>query len=65
MTLDAPNANREAQEGVEKALMNWGRFTMASDVSTADLVILVRRGNGKIAQPTVGGIPTNKSPGHF
>ncbi len=62
MTLDAPNANREAQEGVEKALMNWGRFTMASDVSTADLVILVRRGNGKIAQPTVGGIPTNNRP---
>jgi hypothetical protein len=62
VALDAPMANRTAQEDVEKALMNWGRFNIAPDVSTADLVISVRKGNGKMAQPTVGGVPINNRP---
>ena len=62
IAVDAPNANRTAQEDVEKALMSWGRFTLATDVSTADLIISVRRGNGKTAQPTIGGVPTNNRP---
>jgi hypothetical protein len=63
--LDAPNTNINARDNVEKALMNWGRFSLAMDVSTADLVISVRRGNGKIAQPTIGGVPTNNRPGIY
>lgn len=59
---DSPNANRAALESVEKALMKWGRFELATDLSTADLVITVRRGSGKIAQPTIGGIPNNNRP---
>lgn len=59
---DAPLANQTARDDVEKALMNWGRFSLANDVSTADLVITVRRGNGKIAQGTIGGMPTNSRP---
>jgi hypothetical protein len=62
VAVDAPMANSNAQRDVEKALMQWGRFTMATDVSTADLVITVRRGNGKVAQPTVGGVPLNNRP---
>lgn len=62
VALDDLLANRKAQEDVEKALMKWGRFTLATDVSDADLVISVRRGNGKLAQPTVGGVPTNNRP---
>jgi nucleotide-binding universal stress UspA family protein len=62
VALDAPNANRTAREAVERALMNWGRLRLAPEVSTADLVITVRRGNGKIAQPTIGGLPTNSRP---
>jgi hypothetical protein len=62
VAVESPMANRTAQEDVEKALMNWGRFTMAPDASTADLIISVRKGNGKIAQQTVGGIPTNNRP---
>jgi hypothetical protein len=59
---DAPNANRTAQEDVEKALMEWGRFELATYVSTADLVITVRKGNGKMAEATIGGLPTNSRP---
>src|SRR6185503_14850861 len=59
---EAPYANRAAQENVEKALMKWGRFGLATDVSSADLVISVRKGNGKLAQPTIGGIPNNNRP---
>lgn len=62
MSIDAPTANRTALEDVEKALMKWGRFQLANDVSTADLVISVRKGSGKIAQPTIGGLPTNNRP---
>lgn len=56
----APNANRIAQEDVEKALMNWGRFTPVMDAQTADLVISIRRGQGKAVNPTIGGIPNDR-----
>jgi hypothetical protein len=59
---DAPLANQTARDDVEKALMNWGRFRFANDRSTADLVITVRKSNGKIAQGTIGGVPTNNRP---
>jgi hypothetical protein len=48
--IDSPMANRTAQEDVEKALMNWGRFRMAMDASDADLIITVR------------GVPVNNRP---
>src|SRR3984885_2440484 len=57
-----PNANRTAQEDVEKALMNWGRFSLAMDAENADLIITVRKGSGKIVQPTIGGVPNNNRP---
>jgi hypothetical protein len=60
--MEDPNANRAALQDVERALMNWGRFAMAVDVSTADLVVSVRKGNGKVAQPTIGGVPQNNRP---
>jgi hypothetical protein len=60
--LQNPNANRTAQEDVEKALMEWGRFSLALDARTADLIITVRKGSGKIAQPTLDGIPNNNRP---
>jgi hypothetical protein len=62
VSLEAPNANRIAQRDVENALSRWGRFAQAINVSTADLVIVVRKGNGKFAQPTVGGLPNNDHP---
>lgn len=62
MSAEAPYANRIAQEDVEKALMTWGRFELTTDVSTADLIIEIRKGNGKIAEPTIGGLPQNNRP---
>lgn len=62
VAIDAPMANSRAQQDVEKALISWGRFTIAPDASTADLIVTVRRGNGKVAQPTIGGVPLNNRP---
>jgi hypothetical protein len=62
MNVEAPNANRIAQEDVEKALMKWGRFSPVMDATTADLIITVRRGNGRVAQPTIQGVPINNRP---
>jgi len=59
---EAPLANKTAQEDVEKALMKWGRLTPVLDPQTADLVITIRKGSGKIVQPTIGGMPTNDRP---
>jgi hypothetical protein len=61
-TIDAPMANRIARDDVEKALMNWGRFRMAVNASDADLIISVRKGSGRVAQPTIGGVPDNNRP---
>jgi hypothetical protein len=57
-----PNANRNARADVEKALAKWGRLTPVADGSVADLIITVRKGNGKLAQTTIGGTPINGPP---
>ncbi len=57
-----PNANRAARADVEKALDQWGRFTLVQQGLTADLVITVRKGNGKVIQSTIGGTPINGTP---
>src|SRR6266481_6404931 len=62
ISATSPLANKTAQEDVEKALMKWGRLTPVLDTQTADLVITVRKGSGKIVQPTIGGEPTNDRP---
>jgi hypothetical protein len=63
MSTSAPLGNRTAQEDVEKALANWGRLKVVLiEGNNADLVITVRKGNGKIVQPTVSGEPTNDRP---
>ena len=60
--LRDPNANRAARADVEKALDQWGRFTLVQEGLTADLVMTVRKGNGKLIQPTIGGTPINGTP---
>jgi hypothetical protein len=63
MSTSEPLANKTAQDDVEKALAKWGRLRlMLIGGSDADLVITVRKGNGKAVQPTVNGEPTNDRP---
>jgi hypothetical protein len=62
LDIEHPNANRAAREDVEKALMQWGRYKLVMEAADADLVITVRKGSGRIAQPTFGGIPNNNRP---
>jgi len=57
-----PNANRAAREDVEKALVKWGRLMSVAGGSTADLIILVRKGNSKVARGTISGTGANTTP---
>jgi hypothetical protein len=57
-----PNANRIARANVQKALEQWGRFSLVQDAFSADLIMVVRKGNGKLAAPTIGGTPVNGAP---
>jgi hypothetical protein len=57
-----PNANRLARTDVEQAMMKWGRLMPVQDGYTADLIVVVRKGNGKLAQSTIGGTPVNGTP---
>ena len=56
-------ANRKAQEEVEKAFMKWGRYRLALDADEADLVVGVRKGTRKVANPTINGGPVDSRPG--
>ena len=57
----APIANQRALKDVERALATWGRFQPATDISTADLVITIRKGSGNAAQPANSGFPANNN----
>lgn len=62
VNVQDPNANRTARENVESAIAKWGRLTPVADLQMADLVITVRKGSGKLVQPTIGGTPVNSPP---
>jgi hypothetical protein len=61
-SLTNPFENKTAREDVEKALMKWGRFSLVQEPGRADLVIVIRRGSGKMAQETIGNLPSNDRP---
>ena len=57
-----PNANNLARGAVENALASWGRLQPVTSPEQADLVIVVRKGNGKMVDPTIAGTPMNTPP---
>ena len=54
--------NQKAVKDVEEALTKWGRFRLALNAETADIVIAVMKGSGKAASTTVGGGPVDSRP---
>lgn len=62
IAVNDPQANRTAQDEVEKAFMKWGRLKPVLSMSQADLVIVIRTGNKQPVQQTIGGEPTNDRP---
>jgi hypothetical protein len=48
-----PRANQVAQKDVETALMNWGRFMPVIGAEGADLIIVIRRGHGRLVDGTI------------
>jgi hypothetical protein len=55
-----PTLNRTAQETVEKALSQWGRFRLVTSADVADLVIAVRKGHA--GGTTINNSPTDNPP---
>lgn len=62
MSIDNPRANEVAQKDVENALLKWGRFQPILGTEGADLIIVVRKGNGKIANETIHDPWQNRRP---
>src|SRR5262249_5212448 len=57
-----PTANRLAQDDVEQALADWGRYRLVVDVESADLVMLVKKGHAQAVTPTVRGGRIDEQP---
>ena len=57
-----PLGNRHALDAVNAALGRWGRITPVTDPAQADLIIVIRKGTGKMVDETVGGTPMNAPP---
>jgi hypothetical protein len=55
-----PMANRTAEENVERALAQWGRYRLVTDAQFADLVIAVRKGHA--SGQTIVNSPTDNRP---
>jgi hypothetical protein len=58
-----PQANRIAQRDVETALMNWGRFERVMGPQGADLIIVIRKGHGRLVDATIRDPTQNNRPG--
>ena len=61
--MDDPKANEVARKDVETALLNWGRLQPVMSAQTADLIIVVRRGHGRMVSRTVTDPRQNGHPG--
>lgn len=63
VSIEDPRANQVAQKDVESALTEWGRYLPILSTGQADLIIVVRRGHGKLADVTIRDPRQNDRPG--
>lgn len=63
ISLSDPNANQTARRDVEAALLKWGRFQTVLDPVNADIVIVLRKGTGKLVDTTINDPRQNRRPG--
>jgi hypothetical protein len=61
MSVDDPQANVVARKDVETALLNWGRFLPVVSAQGADLVIVIRKGHGRMADETISVPPQDNN----
>lgn len=53
ISVDDPLANQTAQKDVETAMLRWGRLNPVLSPQLADLIIVVRKGNGRLVDQTI------------
>lgn len=63
MDIADPRANQIAESDVEAALRNWGRLQPVIDTESADLIIVVRKGSGRLVDETVSNPRQNNRTG--
>jgi hypothetical protein len=63
ISLDDPRANQIAQRDVETALLHWGRFQPSIGAEQVDLIIVIRKGSGKLVNPTISDTRQNNRAG--
>ena len=62
-TIDDPRANEVARQDVESALLSWGRLSPILQTNDADLIVVVRKGNGRMVNDTIHDQRQNNRPG--
>lgn len=63
ISVDNPLANQTAQKDVETAMLRWGRLNPVLSPQLADLIIVVRKGNGRLVDQTIPDPRQNNRPG--
>jgi hypothetical protein len=63
VSLDDPQANRVARADVENAFQKWGRFDPIQSTQDADLIVVLRKGNKHLVNPTITDPRQNRRPG--
>lgn len=53
VSIEDPRANQVAQKDVETALMEWGRLAPVMGTEQADLLIVIKRGHGRLTEGTI------------
>jgi hypothetical protein len=61
VSVDDPRANEVARKDVETALLNWGRYTPVISSQGADLIIVIRKGHGRMVDDTISMPPQDNN----